>query len=726
QVLACCGAPVAVVGRAGPGEDPAVVRGLDQLRSAGARIAYEVIDVADPADLAAAMQRIERTLGPVTAVGHAAGAGRPRLVAELTEAEFLVHAAAEAAGLRDLVSSIRTERLRLIVTFGSVIARYGMAGESLLALASGSLAEQAQRLSDAIGGCRAMHVDWPGWSDTGLGERADLAAGLARARIQPIPVRQGSRMLLKMLATPWLQTRVAVHGRVGVPAPPAVAGGGQPPASSGRFLQIQRLSYPGIELVCDARLSLRADPYLAEHRIDGIPVLPAAMALEAMAQAASALAGQPVRRAADVSMIAPVVIPAGRPDSEAVIRICALRDGGTVRTAVRCAESGFAVDHFRATFSCLPDEPAATGLFSEPAGSAGPGGPDRRGGPGGPDRRGGPGGPDRRGGPDGPDRRGGPDRPDRRGGPGGPDKPDSQGGAGGPGGPGRPGGPGYGESPATHVGSAGIVDGTELYGPICFQAGRFRRVAFLPEVTPRSCRALVRGGDDQPWFEPGADGDPARAPLVLGNPGLNDATMHVLQACVPHRRLLAAGCDAVMFSGRETDGVVEIRAVAAAAAQAEAPAEAAAPPSPQPVPQPRSAARPTTQARGLPAEYGWDVDAVDAAGNLLVSWRGLRLRDVGPLPRKAAWPAPLLGVYLERSAAELGLDDAIRVSVQCGQDAPPTAMRDLAPGAGPACVATGSGYLEGFALRAAGDCAVCSWHAADPAQAGLPTDPRLA
>ena len=357
QVLACCGSPVAVIGRPGPEENPAVVRGIEQLRSAGARIAYEVIDVANPADMAAAMQRIERRLGQVTAVGHAARAGRPRPVAELAEAEVRAHATADTAGLRDLVSSIRTDRLRLIVTFGSVIARYGLAGQSMLALASGSLAEQAQRLSDAISGCRAVHVDWPGWSGAGFGERADLAAWPARAGIQPIPIRHGSRLLLKMLATPGLPARVAVHGRAGVPAPRAVAASWpRPAAAPGRFLEINRVHYPGVELVCDARLSLRSDPYLAEHRVDGIPVLPAAMALEAMAQAASALAGRPVRQASGVSMLAPIVVPAGQPENRAVIRVCALRDGDIVRTALRCADSGFLVDHFRATFGCLPDE----------------------------------------------------------------------------------------------------------------------------------------------------------------------------------------------------------------------------------------------------------------------------------------------------------------------------------------------------------------------------------
>jgi enediyne polyketide synthase len=669
QVLACCGAPVAIIGRSAPGEDSEVANGLERLRSAGARVAHEVIDVADPAELAAAVARIEGKLGPVTAIGHAAAAGQARLIAELTEAEFRAHAAAETAGLRNLVSSIKIGRLRLIATFGSVIGRYGMAAESLLAHSSGLLAEQALHLSDAIPGCRAMHVDWPGWSGAGLGERADLAAGLARTGITAIPVEQGSRLLLRMLATPELPARIAVHGRVGVPAPAAIGDArpqlpgpgsqppgpdGQPPSSGGRFLEILRVHYPGVELVSEARLSLRADPYLDEHRVDGMPVLPAAMALEAMAQAATVLAGRAARQATSVSMIAPVVVPASQPGSQAVIRICALRDGDTVRTALRCAESGFVVDHFRATFCCSQDAPGAAGL------PAGPGAEARAG------------------------------------------------------------------AAAAGDGRAAAVDGTDLYGPICFESGRFRRVAFLPEVSPRGCRALARGADDQPWFA--AAGGRAGAPLILGSPGLNDATMHVLQACVPDRRLQAAGCDAVTFSGSQADGVVEIRAVAKpAAVRAEAPAGApagiAGASCQRPVPQPRSAGWPTAQAATAPEEFAWDVDAVDSAGKLLVSWRGLRLRDAGPLSRATAWPPSLLSVYLERSAAALGLDHCVRVSVRCGQPGP----APVPASAGAAQVAPGSDLLAGFALRIeAPGAPACSWHVADPELAGPAADPRLA
>ena len=63
----------------------------------------------------------------------------------------------------------------------------------------------------------------------------------------------------------------------------------------------------------------------------------------------------------------------------------------------------------------------------------------------------------------------------------------------------------------------------------------------------------------------------------------------------------------------------------------------------------------------------WNVEAVDATGHVLAAWRGVQLRDSGPLPRNAAWPPTLLSVFLERSAVDLGLDEGLRVTVSCGQ-----------------------------------------------------------
>ena len=731
QVLACCGAPIALIGRAVPGETPEVEEGLERLTAAGVRIAVEPVDVANPADLHGALGRIEATFGRVTAVAHTVGTGGRRPFDEVTDEELRAHVAAETAALDYLISAIPARQLRLIVTFGSVVGRYGLAGESLLALASGALAERSACLSDTMPGCRTLHVDWPAWAGSGLGQRGSLADGLARAGTSAISLQEGARLLLKTLATPGLPVRLAIHGRVGGPARRPAA-----PLPDGRFLERARVHYPGIELVCDARLTLGTDPYLSDYRVDGIPVLPPTMALEAMAEAAAALAGQPLRQLTGVSMAAPVVLPAGADDAHELIRICALRNGASVTVALRCEESSFATDHFLATFRVAQDAAGAVA----PSLAA--------------------------------------------------DLPELD------------------EMPAS---DAGIVDGTELYGPTFFQSGRFRRVALLPEVTARSCRALVRGDDGQDWF--GGPGDPDTngtrdARLILGSPALNDTSWHVLQACVPHRRLLPAGCESVTFSGREAAGAVEIRAIevssspaagaggavegqavevsystaaGAGTAGTEEAGQEAAPPDRQAVPdttqaaaatakrslrrsvpRPRSGAK-TAQQPPVPAvvvpaqgsrtdetsvppqaaEYVWDVEAVDTAGQPLVTWRGLRIADAGPLPRRAPWPPSLLSVYLERSAVALGLNPELRVTVHCGQPGGGTASDTTGPQAkaavvpapslapdsqlpagrheSPANTARGRGLLEGFVLTVeAPEAAVCSWAAAAPVPSGAP------
>ncbi|MET9064966.1 polyketide synthase dehydratase domain-containing protein [Streptosporangium sandarakinum] len=146
-------------------------------------------------------------------------------------------------------------------------------------------------------------------------------------------------------------------------------------------------------------------------------------------------------------------------------------------------------------------------------------------------------------------------------------------------------------------GAAGSPD-----GPARFPTGRFRRVVRLTLAGPRSCRGELRGDDSLGWFGPGY-GRP-----VLGSPGLNDAVIHALQACVPHRRLLPSGGERLLV--RPSQGDVRLHAVG-------------------------------RDRRG--DEHVWDVTATDVRGRLVVAWTGLRLREADPAgwtpPETAAEPA---------------------------------------------------------------------------------------
>jgi hypothetical protein len=140
---------------------------------------------------------------------------------------------------------------------------------------------------------------------------------------------------------------------------------------------------------------------------------------------------------------------------------------------------------------------------------------------------------------------------------------------------------------------------------------------------------------------------------------------------------------------------------------------------------------------------------VDASGQLVATWRGVQVRDSGPLPRNAAWPATLLSVFLERSAIDLGLDEGLRVTVSCGQpdvtlldvakavprQSPPNDVRPPSRGrhAGPerramnTASAPGTGVLAGFglALRAPVPVA-CAWTPVEPGHRQRELSPAMA
>ncbi|HUZ51589.1 MAG TPA: beta-ketoacyl synthase N-terminal-like domain-containing protein [Streptosporangiaceae bacterium] len=568
QVLACSGATVVVVGREHPDHDEAAVAGLERLRGAGAKVGYELVGLADHAALTAAVRRIEARFGRVTAISHAAGQVARVTLDQLTPARADDLARTHTNPLDQMAAAVRAVarasgapagQLRFIVTFGCVTGRYGLAGDGASALVTGAIADYGAQLAAASPGCRALHVDWPAWSGDGLGQRADLAETMERAGFTAMPPEEGSRQLLRLLATEGLSGRFALHGRVGVPAPRPVAAAGPRPGPGGgpgagrasaRFVERIIVHYPGVELIAEASLSLLADPYLGDYQVDGVPVLPPAMTLEAMAQAASALAGAPVRSATDVSMSAPIVLPAGTPGSQTVIRLCAVRDGDSVTVAIRSGNSGFTVDHGRATFGGAQPEHADP---RPPAGARSPASTWPAG---------------------------------------------------------RPRGQ-----------RAGTIPGTELYGPVYFQAGRFRRLATVRLTGPRSAVGIADGPDEQPWF--GAV-PPQRASgrpdLVLGSAGLSDATLQLVQACVPHRRLILAGCESVWFSGRAAEGRVTILVTQDEPAETGQVADA--------VPRPRQA---PGRLAGEASGPAWNAEVTDAAGHTLIVWRGLRMRDVGPL-----------------------------------------------------------------------------------------------
>ncbi len=350
------GARLGLLGRSLPESDPELAANLERMRGSlatGAVLLYAAADVTDAAAVAEAVRRIESELGPVTAVLHGAGANTPRPIAALDEASFQRTLAPKVRGLENVLSAVDPDRLRLLVSFGSIIGRAGLEGEADYATANEWLGLRTERFGREHPQCRCLTLEWSVWSGVGMGERLGTLESLIRRGITPIPPGTGVARLRELLSRSTSPAAVVVAGRFGDPGTVEVE---RPELPLLRFLERPRAYYPGVELVVDSEISADTDPHLADHVFRGEPLFAAVLGMEAMAQTAMALAGTdriPVFE--DVQLIRPVAVPAGR---STTVRVAALvREPGVVELVLRDASTGFATDHFRAVcrFDSAPD-----------------------------------------------------------------------------------------------------------------------------------------------------------------------------------------------------------------------------------------------------------------------------------------------------------------------------------------------------------------------------------
>ncbi|MCI0408098.1 MAG: SDR family NAD(P)-dependent oxidoreductase, partial [Acidobacteria bacterium] len=339
------GVRLMLLGRSRPEEDEALASNLARLAAAGVRFRYQRADVTEAPSVRAAVVQGEQELGPVTAILHGAGVNRPQALRQLTEAAISATLAPKLQGLRNLLAAVEPTRLRLLVTFSSIIGRTGMQGEADYALANAWLTRMTEAFQAEHPACRCLALEWSIWSGVGMGERLGRVDALLRAGITPISVDAGVGWLRHLIACPPATTAVVISGRLGATPPLKLEGRDLPFL---RFLEQPQVHYPGVELVVDAELSRTSDPYLEDHVFKGEQLFPAVMGLEAMAQVALAVLGETSAPGFEnVEFAHPIAVGAG---ARITLRIAALARAPTrVDVVLGSSETAFQVDHFRAT-----------------------------------------------------------------------------------------------------------------------------------------------------------------------------------------------------------------------------------------------------------------------------------------------------------------------------------------------------------------------------------------
>jgi enediyne polyketide synthase len=338
------GARLAIFGLSQPDADDEIVSNLERMKAAGIDFRYYSVDVTDAAATRDAIREVEEEIGPVTAILHGAARNVPCLIENLNATSLSETLAPKLHGAQNLLAAINPDRLRLFITFSSIIARTGLPGEAHYGLANEWLTRLTEHWQTNHPHCRCLAIEWSVWSGVGMGARLGTVDELARRGITPIPVEKGLEALHRLLTRKSANVAAVVMGRLRDLPTLRVE---RPELPFLRFLEKPRVYYPKIELVVDAELSAATDPYLDDHIFRGERLLPAVMGLEAMAEVFMALTESnepPVFE--QVKFERPVVVREGAAHT---IRVAALvRTVDRVEIVLRSSETGFQVDHFRA------------------------------------------------------------------------------------------------------------------------------------------------------------------------------------------------------------------------------------------------------------------------------------------------------------------------------------------------------------------------------------------
>jgi NAD(P)-dependent dehydrogenase (short-subunit alcohol dehydrogenase family) len=284
----------------------AIRRNLAHMREAGARVHYYQADVRDPEALATLLDTIYATHGRLDAVIHGAGVIEDRLFLDKKSDSFDRVFDTKTVGALALARHLRPDTLRFLALFSSVAGRFGNRGQSDYAAANEVLNKLALYLDTRWPG-RVVAFNWGPWKSEGMVSEA-VAHQFAERGVGLIPADAGVRAFLDELA----------HGRKGEVE--VILGQGPwtdhpvagPPQGLAAPLVDGCLREVGDAVEFVRQLNTYDDLYLHDHRLEGRPVLPAAMAAELMAEAvAVASPNMEVAEIGDFQQLRGIVLSSG-------------------------------------------------------------------------------------------------------------------------------------------------------------------------------------------------------------------------------------------------------------------------------------------------------------------------------------------------------------------------------------------------------------------------------
>ena len=293
----------------------AALDAIQAVANAGGVAHYYSLNLMDAEAVAAVVKDVADRYGRIDVLLHAAGLEISHGLPDKSPAEFDLVFDVKSDGWFNLISSIGSMPLGAAVVFSSVAGRFGNAGQTDYSSANDLLCKCVSNFRNSGSATKGIAIDWTAWSGIGMAARGSIPTIMKQAGIDMLPPEAGIPIVRRELIT-GMSGEVVIGKNLGMLVDEFDPQGGLDTSGDGALAEIlSRRSimtgditgmglYGGLKV--ETTLDPAMQPFLFDHQINGTPVLPGVMGVEAMAETAMLLfPDRYVGSVEDVEFLAP-------------------------------------------------------------------------------------------------------------------------------------------------------------------------------------------------------------------------------------------------------------------------------------------------------------------------------------------------------------------------------------------------------------------------------------
>jgi acyl transferase domain-containing protein/NAD(P)-dependent dehydrogenase (short-subunit alcohol dehydrogenase family)/acyl carrier protein len=277
----------------------AALAAIRAVKDAGGVAYYHSVNLLDAEAVAKVMKDVAQKSGRIDVLLHAAGMEISHPLPDKKPEEFNLVFDVKSDGWFNLLSNLGEMPLKSAVVFSSVAGRFGNTGQTDYSSANDLMCKYISSFRSTLPETRGIAIDWTAWRGIGMASRGSIPTIMKQAGIDMLPPEAGIAIVRRELTAGGISEEVVVAQGLGMLTKEFDESGGLDTSIQGPLQEI--LSQRGIMtgkvtgmgiyagLAIETALDPKQQPFLYDHQINGTPVLPGVMGIEALVECAKLL-----------------------------------------------------------------------------------------------------------------------------------------------------------------------------------------------------------------------------------------------------------------------------------------------------------------------------------------------------------------------------------------------------------------------------------------------------